>query len=576
MTKRQLQAIVAALAAAALAGTGGFTPALAQTDAEPADIVLTGGRIKTPDGWAEAMAIRGGVIVAIGSDEELAPAAATARERIALSGAAVFPGLYDMHVHPVFAGLEQMGCMFPYGAPPAAIEARVRECVAAAKPGEWIIGGNWVAAVFGEGEQTRQWLDRIAPDNPVMLEDESHHSLWVNTKALELAGLTRDTPDPVGGIIEREANGAPNGLLRETAVEAIGKVAPQPTSQQRREALTWASKEMLSYGITSYMIASIRSEEIADIAALSGSGAIKQRVRGCMVWTPETASTPENGLDLIARRNHYRTARFQPDCVKIFLDGVPTESKTAAMLEPYLHAGAGGPHEHGTLMVPQEELNRNVAAFDRQGLHIKFHAAGDGAVRAGVDAVAHARKVNGNGGPFHHVGHTTFATAADFARAAALDLAIEFSPYIWYPTPIASVDIAKVVGPERMERWVPIRDAVESGVLVVAGSDWSVVPSVNPFLAIETMVTRQIPGGSAETLGLGQAVTIDKALDIFTANGARIMGLRDRTGTLEIGMAADFFVSRDNLLEMPVTQIHQLKVEETWIEGEKVYDRGDQ
>ncbi|WP_172439019.1 amidohydrolase [Porphyrobacter sp. TH134] len=550
-------------------------PKEVSADGKQADTVVTGGRIKTPQGWAQAMAIKDGIIIAIGSDAELATEVATARERIDLGGASVFPGLQDMHVHPVFAGLEQMGCMFPYGAPPEAIAARLRECVAAAEPGEWIIGGNWVAAVFAPGEQTRHWLDRIAPDNPVMLEDEAHHSLWVNSRALELAGLTRVSPDPVGGIIEREADGSPNGLLRETAVEAVSIVAPKPTSEQRREALVWASREMLSYGITSYMIASIRDEELADIAALSGSEDIKQRVRGCMVWAPATASSPEYGLDLIARRNLFRTPRFQPDCVKIFLDGVPTESRTAAMLEPYLHAGATSPHDHGTLMVPQEELDRKVAEFDRQGLHIKFHAAGDGAVRAGVDAVAHARKVNGIGGPSHHVGHTTFAAASDFARAAEVGLAIEFSPYIWYPTPIASVDIARVVGSERMERWVPIRDALDSGVLVVAGSDWSVVPSVNPFLAIETMVTRQKPGGSEETLGLGQSISIDEALEIFTGNGARIMGLRDRVGTLEVGMEADFFISRDNLLEMPLSEIHKLKVEETWIQGEKVYDRSE-
>ena len=155
-------------------------------------------------------------------------------------------------------------------------------------------------------------------------------------------------------------------------------------------------------------------------------------------------------------------------------------------------------------------------------------------------------------------------------------MAWEFSPYIWYPTPIAADDIAKVVGAERMERWIPIRDAVDSGALVVAGSDWSVVPSVNPWLAIGTMVTREKPGGSDDTLGLSERVSLEQAFQILTENGARLMGHRHTVGTIEVGMRADLVVTEQDLFDMPTEEIHKMRVAMTFIDGERVFDASEE
>jgi predicted amidohydrolase YtcJ len=200
-----------------------------------------------------------------------------------------------------------------------------------------------------------------------------------------------------------------------------------------------------------------------------------------------------------------------------------------------------------------------------------MHAAGDGATRAAVDAIAFARAANGAGGPRHEVAHNTFIHPADLPRGVQLGLVWEFSPYIWWPTPITSVDIARAVGPERMRRLWPIREALASGALTVAGSDWPVVPSVNPWLAIETMVSRQAPGATGPAQAPDEAITRAQALTLFTRNAAAVLGRLDRGGTLEPGKLADMIVVDRNPLTTPLGGLHETRVLATYIEGAKVW-----
>lgn len=530
----------------------------------PADLILINGQVQTPQGWAETLAIRDGVIVAVGNAKAVEPYQGSASKIVDLKGAAVFPGLHDMHVHTQSAGLEQFACGFPYAAKPAVIAARVKECAKAAAPGAWIVGGNWSAGSFAKGQQNRGFLDKVAPNNPVLLSDEAHHSLWANSKAIQAAGITRATQDPAGGIIERDAKGEPNGLFRENASDLIEKSMPDASDALKRKALTLSTRQMLSFGITSFTDASLRTGNIRTLHDLSKEGIIKQRARGCIVWSPGDT----DGERLIRTRADYAAPRFKTDCVKIFMDGVPTEGMTAAMLHPYF----GDPHKTGMLMIPQPALNEGIARFDRMGLHVKFHAVGDGAVRSAVDAVEYARKVNGRGGSAHEIGHSTFVDKAEIPRALALNLTWEFSPYIWYPNPITDVDVRKAVGDALMDRFIPIRDALASGANIIVGSDWSVVPSVSPWIAIETMVTRQKPGGGDKMIAPDERVTLDDAMRMYTANAAAAMGDRDMVGSIEPGMHADIIVTEKNPYKVPVTEIHNTRVQMTFIDGELVYD----
>lgn len=536
---------------------------------EPADLILEHGVIRAAHGWAESLAIRRGVIVAVGDAASTRNLRGPATRIVDLGGATIVPGLHDMHVHPMSAGLQQLECRFAQGSPGAQVLAAVKACVAARAKGEWVTGGQWVAATFGPQGMRLRDLDAVSPDNPVLLTDISYHSVWANSQALRLAGVDRRTPDPAGGVIERDARGEPTGVLRESAAALVRAVVPPPGSLQNKEALRWALDTMLGQGITSFTDALVDEDALQAYADLAESGQLKQRVRACQLWRRSDRDVNDAAAEFAARRNLWARSRFEPDCVKIALDGVPTDSHTAAMIEPYVDDAHGESRTRGMLMVPTATLNAAVTAFDAAGLVVKMHAAGDGAVRAGLDAIAAARAANGNSGLRHDIAHNSFVDPADLQRARGLFATFEMSPYIWYPNPIIP-DVLKAVGPERLLHWTPVKGAIDSGAHVVPGSDWSVVPSVNPWLAIETLVTRQRPGGGGEVLGAAERISLEQAFELFTVNSAIQMGNRGRTGQIARGMLADLLVLDRNPFRIPVTDIHLTSVRAVLIGGELV------
>jgi predicted amidohydrolase YtcJ len=537
-----------------------------------ADTVLTNGQFDMRGTWVSAAAIKRGVIVAMGGATEVDRYKGPNTKVIDLHGAAVLSGLHDMHVHPMGAGLTELACRFPQGSGPAVVQKAVQECAAKHPKGEWITGGQWDAASFGATPPNKEFLDRAAPNNPVVLTDISGHSAWANSQALRLAHITGATPNPPGGIIEKDAKGEPTGLLRESGAALVRGIVPPYTAEQNAHALKSSLDLMLSYGITSLMDAVVDGSILQAYATLSDKGELKQRVKGCLVWgRAMPGSHNPSKPEYIALRNLYARERFSPSCIKIFLDGVPTDSHTAAMVEPYADAkGMDEARAKGLLMVPPDVLKSALIDFDAAGFTVKMHAAGDAAVREGLDAIEAARKANGFSSQLHEVGHNSFVQMSDIGRARSIAAVFEMSPYIWYPNPIIP-DIAKAIGPERMKRWIPVKDAIDSGALVVPGSDWSVVPSVNPWIAIETLVTRQKPGGGGETLGAAEKITLRQAIDMFTVNSARAMGDRNQEGTLERGMLADMIVLDRNPFQIPITQVHDTKIKMAFIDGELVY-----
>ena len=535
-----------------------------------ADTILNNGALETPTGRAAAVAIKQGVIVAIGDAATVDHYKGAGTKVIDLHGSAVLPGLHDMHVHPLQAGQTQLQCMFPQGSAESVVVAAVRKCATALGKGEWIVGGQWDTTSLGRQPDWKA-LDRAAPDNPVALTDISLHGLWVNAAALRLAGITAATQNPPGGIIEHNAQGEPTGVLREAAGALVRRLIPPYTVEQNAKALLWSMRLMLSYGITSYTDALVDESALRAYATLADHGDLKQRVKGCLAYGRSVLGQGAAQYDYIALRNLYARERFSPSCIKMFLDGVPTDGHTAAMVERYADAPSpDDPRAKGLLMVPPADLDKALVTFDAQGFTVKMHAAGDEAVRAGLDAIAAARNANGFSGLLHEVAHNSFVQMSDIRRARGIGATFEMSPYIWYPNPIIP-DIVKAVGPERMKRWIPVKDAIDAGALVVPGSDWSVVPSVNPWIAIETLVTRQRPGGGGEELGAAEKITLRQAIDMFTVNAAREMGDRNRVGTLERGMLADLIVVDRNPYQVPITQVHDTKVKLTLINGEIVY-----
>jgi len=571
-----LKARALAVVACALALVGALSRGGTAWSAQPpqfADVIYEHGEIYTPKGWAGAIAVKDGIMIAVGSDAEVSEFKAPRTRVVELHGAAVLPGLHDMHVHPTGSGqMLQLQCLFPQGSKPPEVLTAIRACVLKSGPRAWITGGQWDAASFGSHPPERAFLDRIAPDNPVILADISGHSAWANTKALQIAGITAATPDPPGGIIERDSNGEPTGILRESAGALVRMHVPPYTLEQNMQALSWALHEMLAQGITSFTDAGVDGQIMQAYAALADEGRLKQRVKACILWRPLIFSAGENSTaKYIAERNLYSRERFSPTCIKIVLDGVPTDGHTAAMVEPYADAThPEAARARGLLMVPTAVLDAAVTQLDAAGFTVKFHAAGDAAVRAGLDAIAAARRANGFTGHMHEVGHCSFVQMSDIVRARGIAATLEMSPYIWYPNPIIP-DIAKAIGPERMKRWIPVKDAIDAGALVVPGSDWAVVPSVNPWIAIETLVTRQQPGGGGQVLGAVERITLKQAIDLFTINSAREMGQSNELGSLARGLRADFVVLDRNPFRIPITEVHATQVLMTVVNGEIVY-----
>ena len=536
-------------------------------------VVFSGGQIDTPAGWAEAMAVKDGRIIAIGSRRAVLRKAGPAAQTVDLHGRTVMPGLHDMHVHPQGGGFTRMQCTFAQGSKPAQMLAVVKACATSAKPGDWIVGGQWQAIDFATGGPDKAMLDGVAPANPVLLYDISGHSAWVNSAALRAAGITAQTPAVDGGIIERDAHGEATGILRENATAMVGDRIPPASMQVQTSALKLGLDTLLGFGVTELTDAMVGKDLLTAYDSLFDKGQLVQRVRGCIVYGKELGKGAAFE-EVLAHRADYARPLLRTDCVKLFMDGVPTESHTAAMLTPY--ATGTDSHdparERGLLLLQPTELDPLVARLDRMGITVKFHSVGDWASKVALDAIERARAANGAHGPHHDLGHLTFITREDIARAARLGVTLEYSPYLWFPSPIND-DIIKAIGPARIDRVWPVRDGLDAGALVVAGSDWEVVPSANPWIGIETLVTRRAPDHArgAEVYGPAEAVTLRQAIDIFTINAARQMGDDKDLGSLEQGKLGDFIVLDRNPFRIPIGEVHKVVVERVFIAGREVF-----
>ena len=561
------------MALAAALGLVLFHPPLLakKTVSRSPDVVLINGKIYTPSGWMDAMTISDGRIIQIGNTRSAKKWRSNAKAVIDLKGKTVLPGLYDMHIHPILQAKGDEGrCRIPQDADAAKLLVLVSECVQAAKPGDWVTGGQWQASLLEGTPITTATLDAVAPNNPLMLFDVSGHSVWANSLALKAAGISDDTPNPEGGIIERDAGGKPTGVLRETASRLIlNQIPPQPlakTEANLTQILDWLS----SYGLVGYLEAMAFRDDLEVYAKLADRGVLKHRVQACIAYSAAGETNSELDATLAARASYARP-NFNTNCIKVFADGVPTESHTGAMLDRY-QAGQPNAPERGLLLFDPARMAADVTKWDKQGITVMFHAAGDWAVRASLDAIAEARKANGPGGPMHQVGHSTFVDPADLPRFKPLNTSLEFSPYLWDPQPIND-DITKAVGSPRIDRVWPIKDGFTSGALVIAGSDWAVVPTPNPWIGIETAVTRRNPGGSERSFGLGQAVSLKQAILMFSINAAKRMGIDKDAGSLEPGKFADLIILEQNPFDVPVTQIHKIQPLETWVAGKPIFVR---
>ncbi len=544
---------------------------------EPADAIYRNGRIYTVDAsrsWAEAVAIRDGKFVAVGSNAEVAKLAGPQTRVVDLAGRMAMPGIHDMHQHPVQGGMAHLHeCSFPFTTPLDAIVERVRACAANAPKGAWIRGGQWAAETLEtDRPPTRAMLDAAAPDHPVFLIDSTYHNAWVNSLALAKLGIDASTPNPPGGVIVRDAaSGAPTGILFDNAAYGAMKRLPVRSDAEYQAAILWAVAQVNALGVTAMKDALADGHAVKAYAALDREGKLDLRVATSRPWHATWTESDTDEDRNLERWVDDQTPNVRTGFAKIFVDGIPP-TRTAAMLEPYQPDPKHPPGFKGELQHSPAELDAALVRLDALGLTVKMHATGDAALRAGLDAVEAARKANGNSGLRHEIAHAELANPVDIPRFKSLNAIAELSPILWYPTPLVQV-MAEVIGRERANRFWPIKSMLDADVRMVYGSDWpSVVPSPNPWPGVEAMVTRRDPYGvEPGALAPEQAIPLADALAIFTRNGAYAMKLENETGTIEPGKSADLIVLERNLFEIPPEQISDTRVLETVFEGRVVY-----
>ncbi len=308
----------------------------------------------------------------------------------------VVPGLHDMHVHPTGAGLWQQRCMFPQGSSAQVVVDTVKGCVAKRGKGAWITGGSWDAAPFGKSPPHRALLDKVAPDNPVYLNDISGHSALVNSKALQLAGITKATPNPPGGIIERDAKGEPTGVLRESGSAAVSRLVPPATAEENATALKWSLDQMLAQGVTSFTDAGTSEDIERAYATLADRGVLKQRVRGCFMWRRRFSPRRKPMIRSCAGICMRAIASSQIASSSFWMASPPTGTPPRWSIRTRMVSRGRRHVRAGYSMIPPEPPKASVVDFDRRGLNVEIpRRRRRSGARRPSDAIEVARKANG-------------------------------------------------------------------------------------------------------------------------------------------------------------------------------------
>jgi len=544
---------------------------------EAADLLLLNGSVYTVNSaqpWAESVAIRAGIIIAVGSTEEMTAYRDASTKVVELAGKLLMPGINDAHVHPAWGGVKDLfQCNFPFSATPDEIAVKIAECVAAQPESEWIQGGQWTSDFFVNHslESPRKWLDKVSGDKAVILTDDTGHNHWANSRALQLMGIDSSTADPAGGKIGRDVStGEPNGILEE-AFSLVELATPAWTLEQYIRGAAYAVDQANRYGVTGMKDASASALEAEAFYKIDQDRGLTVHVALALYSESQDNINALNMDEFVELRNQFRSAHVHPDFVKLFLDGVPTASRTAAMLAPYLPTHEGEEDYYGPMHLEPEQLASTVAQLDKLGFTVKIHAAGDRSVRAALDAIEYVRKTNGDSGLRHELAHAGYIDERDIPRFAALNAVADFSPYIWFPSPI--MDSIKGALGERGQYYWPTRDLIDSNAPMLAGSDWpSAVPDMNPWRGMEALVTRRDPQGDYPgVLWEEQAISLEEAVKIYTFDGARALKLDSVTGSVAVGKSADLIVLQDNIFEIPASRIGDTRVSMTFFEGELVY-----
>jgi predicted amidohydrolase YtcJ len=527
-----------------------------------ADLVVRGGRIFTgvpSNPFVSAVAAIADRVVGTGPEAEgmIGPETLV----IEFDGALATPGFIDAHVHPATSGLDKLRCDFDGVEDGEEALTRIAAYASANPELPWIIGAGWPQSWFHRGCPAKQSLDSVVPDRPVLIENTDGHGAWVNSRALEIAGVDRHTPDPSDGRIERLPDGEPQGTLHEGAIRLVSRHAPADGIDDYHAGLIRGQQELLGCGITAWQDANVSPAVQGAYIRLAEEGGLTGRVVGALGWDRNAGM--EQIDDLVERRLNTAPG-FRPTSVKLILDGV-AENFTAAMLEPYLGVPAAA-HESGVDFIDPGELTQIVTRLDGLGFQCHFHAIGDRAVRHALDSIEAAQSANGPRDNRHHIAHIQVIHPDDIPRFARLDVVANAQP-LWACNDEYQTELTRpVLGEERSDRQYPFGSLLRSGARLAMGSDWA-VSTANVMEEIDVAVTRTCLS-EGEPLVASEAIDPIEALTAFTSGSAYINHAERDSGTLAVGKLADLAIlDRDPLRDGP---FREAKVAATVVGGEVV------
>ncbi len=544
------------------------------------DRILVNARVWTGDEArpeAQALAVSGDRIVAVGSSAEIRALAGPDASVLDLQGRRVVPGFQDSHLH--FPGPSVNSVRLDGLQTLDAFERRLGEFAKAHPDLRWITGGGWGYSAFPNQTVHKRYIDAVVSDRPVYVRERDGHMGLANSKALEIAGIGRDTKDPPNGRIMRDARGEPTGELKEAAQHLVDRHVPAPSSQELYLTVLQHMAEAAAAGLTAVQNASWSPEHQPVYLRALAAGALKLRFRFAPMVLPGEGGAPkqhtlarpltvEDLREYEGLRDTFRGPLIKFGSVKGVLDGT-VDARTAAMFEPYVGGGTGLPFWE------QHDLDQVVALYDKEGFQVLLHAIGDRAIHMALDAFANAAKVNGTSGRRHRVEHAEVPMLADLPRFR--ELGVIASTQALFASPDATVleNFAVLLGPERSRRADSFKLYDDAGAVQAFGSDWAVFDFA-PLAGIYAAVTRTTPEGTPAGGWYPEGrIGVEAALRHYTRDGAYASFDEDVRGTLAPGKLADFVVLSQDILTIPPSAIKETKVLLTVMGGRETYRDAD-
>jgi len=537
----------------------------AEAAKNPADLVLINGDIYTvasPRSRAQAIAIKGEKIVAVGSSADVRAWIGSRTRVIDLHGRFAMPGFNDAHVHLASAGMAKLTVNFESAKSLAEFQQRIRAALKNYKPGEWITGSGWDHTLWPEKRFPTRWdLDAVSKDHPMIFSRVDGHVAVANSLALKLAGVTKATPDPAAGHIVRDAKtGEPDGMLEEdAAMSLVYRHVPPASHERRRRAIELALADAVSHGVTSIQDYSTW-QDFLIYRELKQEGKLPLRITEWLIFTEPLAKLEEE-----RREGGTTDPWLKTGSLKAFMDG-SLGSRTAAMLAPY----SDDPSTSGILRMQPKELNAMSIERDKAGFQLNFHAIGDKANRVALDAFAAVRAANGPRDRRDRIEHAQVIAPEDFARFADLHIIASMQP-------VHLLDDERWagarLGPERSKGAYAWNTMRKDGVRLAFGTDYP-VEGIDPLRGLYACVTRELPeGGPPGGWEPQEKLPMDVCISDYTAGSAYAEFEENRKGELKPGMFADIVVYPADITRIPPPELLHTSVDITITGGRIVYER---